>query len=87
MEEEDIQALFGTKFILDFDLDYFTNPSIINSEFHKNVGELVRHAVAITIAKEPEYFNREKTDKNFRNDQALEMLLHFITQELKKAIP
>lgn len=86
MEEEDIQALCSTPFILDFDLDYFTHPSIINFEFYKKVGELVRHAVAITIAKEPEYFDREKTDKIFSNDQALGMLLNLIAQELKKKI-
>ena len=86
MGEEDIRALCSIPFILDFDLDYFTHPNIINFEFHKKVGELVRHAVAITIAKEPEYFDREKTDKKFSNDQALEMLLKLIAQELKKKI-
>ena len=84
MEEDDIQTLCSTPFILDFDLDYFTHPSIINPEFRKNVGELVRHAVAITIAKEPEYFDLEKTYKEFRNDQALEMVLNLIAQELEK---
>ena len=81
MAEKDIQALCNTLFILDFDLDYFTHPSIINSKFHENVGKLVRHAVAITIAKEPEYFDREKTDQKFLNEHALEMLLNLIAQE------
>ena len=84
MQENNIQALCSIPFILDFDLDYFTHPNIINADFQKNVGTLIRHAVAITIAREPEYFNREKADEQFSNDQALEMLLNFITQELKK---
>lgn len=75
MQEKDIQELCSVPFILDFDLDYFTHPHIINANFQKNVGVLIRRAAAITIAKEPEYFDYEKSDKTFSNDQALKMLL------------
>ena len=84
MQDNDIQELGSSPFILDFDLDYFTHANIINAGFRKNVGTLIRNAVAITIAREPEYFDREKTDEQFSNEQALEMLLNFIAQELEK---
>lgn len=84
MQDTDIEALCNSPFILDFDLDYFTYPDIINAVFRKNVGTLIKNAVAITIAREPEYFDREKIDEQFSNEQALEMLLNFIAQELEK---
>ena len=84
MQDTDIQKFCDSPFILDFDLDYFTHPNIVDAVFQKNVGTLIRNAVAITIAQEPEYFDREKTDKQFTNEQALEILLNLIAQELEK---
>lgn len=84
MQDTDIQEFCDSPFILDFDLDYFTHPNIVDAVFQKNVGTLIRNAVAITIAQEPEYFDREKTDKQFTNEQALEILLNLIAQELEK---
>ena len=39
---------------------------------------LIKRAVAITIAKEPSFFESCRTDEHYTNEQALTHLLHCI---------
>lgn len=80
LPDAEITSICSTPFILDFDLDYFTSPDIIDTVFKEKISLLIKNASAITIAKEPKYFELEKTDENFDNSRALKMLLDLIRE-------
>lgn len=82
MTDEEIQELCTSPYILDFDLDYFTTPKIFDDLFIRKLTFLIQNAVIITIAKEPHYFNLEKSDPNFQHDEALCLLLDVINTAL-----
>lgn len=71
-----------TPFILDFDLDFFGKESDFDAEFIAIVSPLIKKAVAITVAREPKYFEECKQDKNYTNDKALSQLLSLIRSVL-----
>ena len=83
MTDEEITLLCTSPFILDFDLDYFTSPEMFSNEFKEKISVLIRKASAITIAREPDFFKKERSDVDFTNEQALEMLLHLIFEILE----
>lgn len=61
--------------ILDFDLDYFRCAADMDNNFFASIRPLVKNAVAITIAREPEWFETVNIDPSFTNQVALEMLI------------
>ena len=78
MADEEIQKIGSIPFILDFDLDYFTSSNMFDAVLVNNLSFLIKNAIAITIAREPHYFELEKTETDFNNDDALHLLLNLI---------
>ena len=70
--------------MVDFDLDFFGASSDFDEEFIANITPLIKRATAITIAREPKFFEACRTDKNYTNKQALAQLLHFINDTLAR---
>ena len=73
-----------TPLVLDIDLDYFGNKKDI-LEWTKQAGKYLKAAEVITIAREPEWFDRCKTDSTFDAKQAEQELLKCIESDLDKA--
>lgn len=69
--------------ILDFDLDYFRCAADMDDNFFASIRPLVKKAVAITIAKEPECFEFVNIDSSFTNQVALETLIEGIKSILE----
>ncbi len=61
--------------ILDIDLDYFRSPKDINDDFKEYIYPYFENAVAVSIAREPSFFNESRIDKNFTSEEALGLLL------------
>ena len=78
MPNDEIKKFCEKPFILDFDLDYFTSSKIFTKNFIDKISLLIRSATLITIAKEPFFFNDKVIEKNFTNQEALDMLLKII---------
>lgn len=68
--------------VVDFDLDFFGEALDFN--FLTEVVPLIKRAVAITIAKEPRFFEYCKTDECYTNEMALTQLLNFIRDVLTR---
>ena len=60
---------------LDFDLDFFTSRKELSQEFFTSIKYLIKNAAVITIAREPKYFNTCKTEKDFTNQEAEDLLI------------
>lgn len=69
--------------ILDIDLDYFNQKKEI-FEFIMKVGLYIKSANVITIAREPDCFEKYKTEDDFTVDKAEEILLEGIESVLKQ---
>ena len=69
--------------IVDFDLDFFGSPNDFDDEFKCVVAPLLKKAVAITIAKEPKYFEYCKMQKDYSVKEALKQLIDFIKEVLE----
>ena len=85
LSKQELDKILNSDYILDFDLDYFTSKDIFkNPDFIKNISQLIKNSVCITIAREPEYFESEKNiDENlYTNEEALELLLELIKNAL-----
>lgn len=67
--------------IVDFDLDYFNSREDFDVDLGKNIRPLLKRAVGITIATEPDYFHALKKEDDFSLDEALEKLLQMIEKE------
>lgn len=70
--------------ILDFDLDFFGKETDFDDDFTRKVSPLVKRAKAITIAREPKFFEYCKQDERYTNDKALEQLLSLIKESLSE---
>lgn len=68
--------------VVDFDLDFFGCSTDFDDVFKQKVTPLLKRAKAITIAREPKFFEDCKTADNYTNEQALEQLLSFIRDAL-----
>lgn len=68
--------------IVDFDLDFFGAASDFDEAFISAIAPLIKRAVAITIAREPKYFECCKTDEQYTNEMALTQLLNCIRSVL-----
>ncbi len=68
--------------ILDFDLDYFITDDSINERLKNYIAPIIKKASVITIAREPEYFDKCKIQSNYSNTQALNNLLKMIEKVL-----
>ena len=67
--------------IVDFDMDYFINRQVLDSNMEKAIQFFIRNAVIITIAKESSsYFNNCRTDTSFNVEDALQQLLKVISK-------
>ncbi len=60
--------------VLDFDLDYFRTPSEIDG-IREYITSYFRRASVVTIAREEEYFNRERKDDSFTIKDAEDKLI------------
>lgn len=83
LTHEELEKISITPFVLDFDLDYFSTPRVFDDLFVDKISFLIKKATVITIAREPKYFELEKTDTHFENNQALELLLRIIQKALE----
>lgn len=68
--------------LLDFDLDYFGSRSDFDSDFMNQIAPLVKRAKAITIAREPIFFEKCRTDEAYTNTMALHQLIECISSIL-----
>lgn len=68
--------------VVDFDLDFFGCSAEFDDNFKQKVTSLLKRAKAITIAREPKFFETCKTADDYTNEQALEQLLSFIRDAL-----
>ena len=68
--------------VVDFDLDFFGCSTDFDDAFKQKVTPLLKRAKAITIAREPQFFEYCKTADDYTNEQALEQLLSFIRDAL-----
>lgn len=82
MSNSEIESLIAHPFILDFDLDYFTSKEIFSHLLFQKMKPLIRHASVITIAKEPKYFEYERSSDKFQNEEALGLLLDAIAKAI-----
>ena len=69
--------------IVDFDLDFFGSSNDFDVHFKNVVAPLIKKAVAITIAKEPKYFDYCRTQDSYTVDTALTQLIDFIKEVLE----
>lgn len=69
--------------IVDFDLDFFGNPNDFDDELKSKVAPLLKKAVAITIAKEPQFFEACRTQEGYTVEEALTQLMDFIKETLE----
>ena len=60
---------------LDFDLDFFRCRDDLNHHFFQSIISLVKNATVITIAREPKYFEKGKTDSSFTIREAEGILI------------
>lgn len=79
---QNIAAIISDPVIVDFDLDFFGSAS--DMDYLTEIAPLIKRAVAITIAKEPKYFEACKTDEYYTNEMALTQLLDLIRGILTK---
>ena len=77
-------SLIGEPLIVDFDLDYFNSRNDLGVDFEQNICPILKRASGITIATEPEWFDKCNLDKTFSNDEALDMLIKIIDKSLNK---
>ena len=82
MSDSEIETLIDHPFILDFDLDYFTSKEIFSQGLFQKMKPLIQHASVITIAKEPKYFEYERSSDKFQNEEALGLLLDAIAKAI-----
>lgn len=68
--------------LLDFDLDFFGSPDHFDNEFKNQAAPLIERAKAITIAREPKFFEYCKTSDLYTNELALQQLLNLIREVL-----
>lgn len=68
--------------IVDFDLDYFNSGEDFSNDFVSNILPILKRAVGVTIASEPEYFNELKKESSLLLDDALKRLLDIIKEAL-----
>ena len=69
--------------VVDFDLDFFGRGSDFNEDFKQKAVPLLKRAKAITIAREPKYFEACKVDESYTNNQALRQLLSLIKESIE----
>lgn len=76
--DQEMFSNIGDPLVVDFDLDFFGAAIDFDEEFITKITPLIKRAVAITIAKEPSFFESCRTDEHYTNEQALTHLLHCI---------
>jgi hypothetical protein len=77
----DIEDVIKVPYVLDIDLDYFRTKLAVSPRDPKVFHELLRNAVAITIATEPKFVLMERLD-DVTSEYALERVVHHIEQAL-----
>lgn len=81
---QEIVDTIADPLVVDFDLDFFGASSDFDKEFLSKIVPLIKRATAITIAKEPKFFESCRTDENYTNEMALTQLLNFIKSALSR---
>lgn len=78
--EQSKQKLFEVSkpYILDIDLDFFIDSLSYGNEFQQCISSLIKGAELITIAKEPDWFKKEKKDEMLEVDDVLKEILRII---------
>lgn len=64
--------------IIDFDLDFFVKRGDFNEDLKRMLTPLLKRCIAITVAREPRYFEDCKEERTYTNEMAFEQLLEFI---------
>ncbi len=77
----DIEAVTKVPYVLDIDLDYLRTTVAVSPRDARVFHELLRNAVAITIATEPKFVRMERLD-DVTSEYALEKVLQHIEQAL-----
>ncbi len=63
---------------LDFDLDFFVRRNDFDEVLSRRIQSLIHRATVITIAKEESFFEKEKIEADFSNDEAMKNLVRII---------
>lgn len=77
-----IEDITKVPYVLDIDLDYFRTKDALSPKNATIFHELIRNAVAITIATEPSYVRSERIDDDLISEFSLERVLKHIDQAL-----
>ena len=77
-DDDDRKPSVRTPLILDIDLDYFRSKQEMNHLFVECVKPIFENAVAITIAREPKFFNGVRLDDSFTVEEAESTLLNLL---------
>jgi hypothetical protein len=72
--------LSGKGIILDVDLDFITSKYCFSPISRSYIKLLSQQSIAVTIAREHEYFNCCRIDETFENEKALELLLSVLKE-------
>ena len=65
------------------DLTIHAHPNDFDDELKSKVAPLLKKAVAITIAKEPQFFEACRTQEGYTVEEALTQLMDFIKETLE----
>lgn len=77
-----IVSVLNTPYVLDIDLDYFRTMKALSPKDARLFYEIIRNALAITIATEPHYLISGRLDRSLTSDVALEAMLNHIRKAL-----
>jgi hypothetical protein len=77
-----IEDITKVPYVLDIDLDYFKTKDSLSPKDSVHFHKLIRGAVGITIATEPNFVRNMSLDENLDSDYALERILEHIDQAL-----
>ncbi len=77
-----IKSILELPYVLDIDLDYFTSTKGLAPEDPQLFYEMIRGAVAITVATEPNYVKRERIDEELTSEYALERIMNHFEKAL-----
>jgi hypothetical protein len=77
-----IEDITKIPYVLDIDLDYFKSIKSLSPDDASVFHGLIRNAVAITIATEPDYVHDLRLDDELTSEYALEQVYQHITQAM-----
>ncbi len=79
-----LEDITQVPYVLDIDLDYFRTKDALRPKDATVFHHLIRNAVAITIATEPDYVRTERLERDLTSDYSLERILEHIGSALSE---